>query len=101
MLEDGLVGLILNGKSGPGGMADNPDHSNRVLLKSFVWIADGSNDLSLEVSNSADIIDNREICNIVEKAIDGDVSTQGILCGRSKTVCPDKLPFFRLDLFKF
>ena len=101
MLNNGLVGLVFNGESSSSGMADHPNHSDRILLKSFTRITDGSNDPSLEVCDSANIIYNREICNIVEKAINRDVPAQGILRGRSKTVCPDDIPFFRFYLFKF
>ena len=82
-------------------MADDTDHSNRILLKSFIRIADGSNDLLFKVSHSADIVDDGEICNIVKKAIDRDVSSQGILFRCSKTFFSDNLTFFCLNLFKF
>jgi hypothetical protein len=56
MPEDRLVGLAFNGKSGSSGMADDPNHSDRILLKSFVGVTDGSDDLSLEVSHPADVV---------------------------------------------
>jgi hypothetical protein len=101
MPEDGLVGLVFNGESGSGGMADDSDYSNRVLLESFVGIADGSNDLMLEVSYSTDIVDNGKICNIIKKSINRDVAAQGVLFRRPKTLFPDEFPFFCLYFFEF
>jgi hypothetical protein len=101
MLEYGLIGLVFNGESGSGGMADDPNHSDRILLKPFIRIADGSDDPSLKVSHSADIVYDGEICNIVEKAIDRDVSTKGIVCWCSKTLLSNELSFFCLDFFEF
>jgi hypothetical protein len=99
--EDGLVGLVFDGKPGSGSMADDPDHSNRVLLKSLIGITDRSDDLLLEVFHPADVVYDGEIRNIIEKTIDRDIPSQGILCRRPKTVCPDDLPFFGLDFLKF
>jgi hypothetical protein len=82
-------------------MADDPNHSSRVLLKSFVGIADGSNDLMFEVSHSTDVIDNRKICDIVEETVNGDVTAQRIFFGCAKTFPPDEFALFRLYLFEF
>jgi hypothetical protein len=101
MLEYGLIGLVFNGESGSGGMADDPNHSDRILLKPFIRIANGSDEPSLKVSHSADIVYDGEICNIVEKAINRDVSSQGIFFRCSKTFLSDDLTFFCLNLFKF
>src|SRR5512136_1177670 len=101
MPEDDLVGLVFDRESGSGSVTDDPDHPNRILLKSFIRIADRSNDTSLQVSHSAHIVYDREIRNIVEKTIDRDIPPQGILCRSSITVRTDDLPSFRLDLFKF
>jgi hypothetical protein len=101
MPEDRLVGLAFNGKPGSGGMANHPNHSDRILLKSFIRATNGSDDVSLEISRPADVIYDREVRDIVKKTIDRDVSPQGILCRSSKTVCPNDIPFFCLDLLKF
>jgi hypothetical protein len=71
------------------------------LLKSLIGITDCSDDLSIEVGHSTDVVYDGEICNIVEKAIHRDIPPQGILRWRPKAVCPDDLPFFGLDFLKF
>jgi hypothetical protein len=101
MPEDGLVGLVFDGKSGARSMADDPDHSDRILLKSFIRVTDRSDNLSIEVRHPADIVYNGEICNIIKKTIHGDVPTQGILRRCSKAVCPNDIAFFCLDFLKF
>jgi hypothetical protein len=101
MPEDGLVGRTLNGKSSSDGMANGPNHSNRILQKSFIGVTDRSDDLSLEVGHPTDVVYNGEVCNIIEKTIHRDVPTQGILRGRSKTVRPNDIPLFCLDFLKF
>jgi hypothetical protein len=82
-------------------MADDPDHPDRILLKPFIRVTNGPDDPSLEIGHPADMVNNGEICNIVEKAIDGDVSALGIVLRCSKTVCPDDIPFLRLYLLEF
>jgi len=73
MPDNGLVRLAFDGKSCSGGMADDSNHSDRILLKSFIRITDRSDDMVLEVGDPPDVIYNGEISNIVEKAIDRDV----------------------------
>ncbi len=82
-------------------MADYPDHSDRILLKPFIGITDGADHPCPEIGHPADMVNNGEICNIVEKSIDGDVSALGIVLRCSKTVCPDDIPFLRLYLLEF
>jgi hypothetical protein len=101
MMDDRLIRPAFNSESGSGGMADDSNHSDRILLKSFIGIADGSNDLMLEVSDSTDIVDNGKICNIVEKAINRDVSAQGILWRSSETFFSDDLAFFCFHFLEF
>ena len=57
MPDNGLVGLVFNGKSCSGGMADDSNHSDRVLLEPFIWIADCSDVMLLEVRHPSDVID--------------------------------------------
>jgi len=99
--EDSLVGLVFNGKPGSGGMADDPDHSHRVLLESFIGVTDHSDDPLFEVGHPADIVYDGEICDIIEKAVHRDIPPQGILRRRSKAIGPNNLPFFCLDFPKF
>jgi hypothetical protein len=100
MPEDGLVGLVFNGKPGSGGMTDDPNHSNRILLKSLIGVTDRSDDPLLQVGHPADVVQDGEICDIIEKTIHRDIPPQGILRRRSKTVCPNDIAFFCLNLLK-
>jgi hypothetical protein len=81
-------------------MADDSNHSNRVLLKSLIGVTNRSDDLSLQVGHPADVVQDGEICDIVEKAIDRDIPAQGIIGRRPKTVCSYDLPVFCLDFLK-
>jgi len=99
--EDGLVGLVFNMKPGSSGMANDPDHSNRILVKSFIGFTDRSDDLLLEVGHPADVIDDGEICNIIKETIHRDIAPQSVFRRSSKTVCPNDIPFFCLDFLKF
>ena len=101
MPQDGFVGRVFDGKSGSGGVADDANHSNRILLKPLIGVADGPDDPPLQVRHPTDVIQDGEICDIIEKTVHRHVSAQGILRRRSKTVCPYDLPFFCLYFFKF
>jgi hypothetical protein len=101
VMDDRLIRPAFNSKSGSGGMAYDANHSDRILVKSFIRIADGLNDPMLEVSDSTDIVDNGKICNIVEKAINRDISAQGILCRGSKTFFSDDLASFCFHFLEF
>jgi hypothetical protein len=101
MPEDSLVSLVFNGKPGSGGMADDPNHSHRILLESFVGVTDRSDDLLLQVIHPTDVVYDGEISDIIEKTIYRDIPPQSILRRRSKTVRPNDIPFFCLDFFKF
>jgi hypothetical protein len=101
MQGDGLVGLVFNRESSSSGMTDDSNHSNRILLESLIRIANGSNDVMLEVYHSTDIVDDGKICNIIEKSIDGDVPAQGVLFWCPKALFPDEFSFFCLYFFKF
>jgi hypothetical protein len=99
--EDSLVGLVFNGKPGSGGMADDPDHSGRILVKSFIGFTDRSDDLLLEVGHPADVVYDGEICNIIEETIDREVAPKSIFRRSPKTVRPNDISFSRLNFLKF
>ena len=95
------MGLFFDMESGADGMADDPYHPNRVLLKFFIRIADGPDDLFLEARYPTDIVNDGKIRNIVEEAIDRDVAAQGILLRGPKAVSLENLPVIGQSLFKF
>jgi hypothetical protein len=101
MLEDSFVCFFFNRESDPAGVAEDPNHSNRVLEKSFVRITNCSDDAPFEVSHPAHIIDNREVSDIIKEAIDGEITAQAVLLGCSKTVRSNNIPILCLDFFKF
>jgi hypothetical protein len=82
-------------------VSDHPDHSYRVLLKSFLCVTDRSNDPAVEILYPPHIVNDRKIRDVVKKPIDGNVAAKGILSGRSETVRPDKRPILLFDLFEF
>jgi hypothetical protein len=71
------------------------------LPESFVRVPDRSDDLSPQVCHPTDVVYDGEICDIIEKTVHRDVAPQSILCRRSKTVCPNDIPFLCLDFLKF
>jgi hypothetical protein len=99
--EDGLIRIFFNAEAGSGGMTDDANHSYRILLKSFVGIADGSDDPTVEIGYPAHVVYNGKICDIVKKAVDGDVPSKGILCRRAETLLSHKLALLRFCFFKF
>jgi hypothetical protein len=101
MPEDGLIRVFFNGEARSGGMADDANHSDRILLKSLVRIADGSDDPLVEVGYPANVVYNGKICDIVKKAVNGDVAPQGILCRCSKTLFSYELTLLGFCFFKF
>ena len=82
-------------------MAYDSNHSDRVLLKFFIGISDGLDDLMLEVSHPTDIVDNGKVCDIVKKAINGDISAQGIFLRCSKAIGSNDLSLLGYRLFEF
>ena len=99
--HDGLTGLFFNMESGACGMADDPNHPDRILFEFFIRIADVPDHLSFEISLPAHIINDGEIGNIIKEAIDRDIAAEGILLRRAKAVGPENLPVISQCLFKF
>ena len=96
-----LIRFFFNRKSCSGSMADDPDHPDRVLLKFFVRISDGANELSLEISRSSHVVDNRKIGDVIKEAIDRDVPAKRILRRGPEAVGPDDISLFGLNLLEF
>ena len=82
-------------------MADNPNHSHRVLLKSFFRMTDSSDDLLLKIGHSTYIVDDWEICNIVKEAVDCNISAQGIFLRSPEVIRSNDLSIFGHGFFKF
>ena len=57
---------------------DRPHHSDRVFLKTDFRIADGADDLLLDVLHAADPVDDRKIPDVVKKAVYREIATIGI-----------------------
>jgi hypothetical protein len=74
MPEDGLVGLVFNGEPGSGGMADHPDHSNGILVESFIGFPDRSDDPLLKVGHPPDVVYDGEVRDIIEETIHRDIA---------------------------
>jgi len=83
--------LNFNGEVGSSRMAYDPNHPNRILLEFFIWVSNGLNDPLFEIGDSADIVDDREICNIVKETVNRNVPAVSILLRGSKTIGPDEI----------
>ena len=101
MPENRLVSLAFNRETRSGGMANDPNHSDRILLESFIGVADGSNNMSLEVGHPANVVHDGEIRNVIEEAVDREVPSQGIFRRRSKTICPKDGSICCVNLLEF
>ena len=61
-------------------------HSHRVLAQPDFRIANRPDDPGLEIFESADVVDDREIRDVVDQGVDGEVAAKGVLFGRAECV---------------
>lgn len=61
------------------GKTNGTEHSYRVFSKSYIRIADGTNEPLLEVAQSGAVVDNRKIGDVIGKGVDREVTAEGIL----------------------
>ena len=86
VVEDRLVSVRRDREAEAARELDRPEHADRVLAKADVWIADRSDEPGFEVLQSADVVDHREVRDVVEEAVDREVAPQGVLARRAEGV---------------
>ena len=69
-----------------GGELAGPHHAHRVLLEAHVGVADRADQLRLEIGDPADVVDDREVGDVVEQRVDREVAPEGVLLRRAEGV---------------
>jgi hypothetical protein len=101
VVEDGLIGLVLNRKVRSGGMTNHPDHANRILMESFSRVSDGPNNPLPEIGHPSHTVNDGKIGDIIKQAVDRNVTAHGVFFGGSEALRVDDFAFFCLEDFKF
>ena len=79
-----MLGLDLEAEA--GGDAHGAQAADRVLAQPDVRVADRADEPALEVLEAVDVIDDREVGDAVEQAVDREVAPPGVLLGRAEGV---------------
>ena len=69
-----------------GGEANGTHHADGIFAETDVGVADGADAAGLEVTETTDVINDGEVVNVVEEAVDGEVTTEGIFLGGAEGV---------------
>jgi hypothetical protein len=64
-------------------MAGGPDHAHRVIAEAGLCISNTADDTLFQILQTAYIVDDTEVGDVIEEAVDGEVPPQGIFCGAS------------------
>ena len=65
---------------------DGAQHPHRVFLKAIVWIANRPDDASVDVVETADVVDDRPVGDVIEQGVDGEVSPKRVFLRRPERV---------------
>jgi hypothetical protein len=84
--EDGLVRVGRDREAEPARELHGAHHPDGVFLEADVGVADRANEAGPEVLEAADVVDDREVADVVEEAVDREVPPEGVLAGRSERV---------------
>jgi hypothetical protein len=84
--QDRLVRVGVDREAEPARELDRPHHADRVLLEAHVGVADRAHEPHLEVVEPADPVDDREVRDVVEEAVDREVAAQRVLARRAEGV---------------
>ena len=79
MTNDGVVCGRLDGEVESRCELDRPHHPHRIFAKAHIGIADHAHAMLREVVESADVVDHREVGDVVEERVDREVATTRIL----------------------
>jgi len=81
-VANGIVDLKIE----PRGDHDGAHHPHGVLEKSHAGVADRSHQAIPQIAQAADVVDDRERGDVVEKRVDGEVSAEGVFLGRAEGI---------------
>lgn len=79
-----------------GGEANGTHHADGIFAETDVGVADGADAAGLEVTETTDVINDGEVVNVVEEAVDGEVTTEGIFLGCAEGVVFELVESVRL-----
>jgi hypothetical protein len=80
---DRLLRLRLDPEPEPAGELAGAEHAHRVFPETLVRIADDMDELAVEVLDAADVVDDREVADVVEQRVDREVAAEGVLLRRA------------------
>lgn len=83
-LLDGVERIGIELEAEPDGEPDGSEHTEVVFLEPGGGLADGSDDLALEVLESADVVEDLILEGVVEESVDGEIAALGVFCGRAE-----------------
>ncbi len=83
---DRVKQLGLDREVEPRGERDRADHAHRVFAQADVGIADRSHDSGAEIVEAADVIDHREVGDVVEQRVDREIAAERVFFGRAERV---------------
>ncbi len=87
---------LLDGEFEAGGEFDGAHHPHRVFPEADVGFADDADVLRLHVGEALDVVDHREVGNVVEEGVDGEVAPPRVLQRRAEGVVVGDEEVFRL-----
>ena len=90
---EGLFGGRFDTKTQLGGKPDRPQHAHRVLAITRDGIADQTQQARVDVLNAIDMIDHREIGDVVVECVDGEVTAKGVFFQAAVDIVADNAPF--------
>ena len=94
VVNDSLPGVRFDGKIVTCCMANNPHHSGRIPLDSYIRFTDKTDYTLFQVIDPVSVVYDAGVFYFVEKAINSQVASKGIICRGSKGVIGCQNLFF-------
>ena len=86
MTKDGVVRRRLDLEAEARGELDGAHHAHGVLAEADIRIADHAHATRFEVVEAADVVDHREVGDVVEQPVDREVAAPRVLQRRAERV---------------
>jgi hypothetical protein len=86
MGEKRSVGVLYDREAGSGRMAEDPDHPHRIMDKFFLGVADAADQPPSQIVQPSYVIHEREVGEVVENSVDGDVPAESVLGRRAEGI---------------
>src|SRR3989344_8067245 len=83
---EGGGGFFLDLERQLGGETHHAQHAYRILAIAGLGIADDAKDAGLQVIRTTDIVDDREVTNVVIERVDGEIAPHGIFFLRAENI---------------